>query len=342
MRTEPGWGGDVAHGHQHGSGPASARHRGRVIATLCLLATLAVVETVVGLTTGSLVLLSDAGHVAVDVFGLAMTLAAMTMAASSVPRPASSVPRPASSTPSPASGAARPGRTVASSRASHRTFGLYRIEVVATLGNAFLLAGVAIWVLVEAIRRLDHPVDVAPVPLTVTALAGLAVNAVGYLLLHRGAAEALSLRGASTEVLADGIASVGAVAAGVVIWLTGWHYADPVVALGVAVLILPRAVGLGRAALRVLLEAAPPDVDVTGVAAALGDLPGVLEVHDLHVWTLTSGMEAATAHLTVARDAETAAVLAGARTVLSGQGVEHATLQLEPAGTTGCCHDAEW
>jgi cobalt-zinc-cadmium efflux system protein len=308
----------VAHGHQHGSGPASARHRGRVIATLCLLATLAVVETVVGLTTGSLVLLSDAGHVAVDVFGLAMTLAAMTLAVSSV---------------------ARPG---ASTRGSHRTFGLYRIEVVATLGNAFLLAGVAIWVLVEAIRRLGHPVDVAPVPLTVTALAGLAVNAVGYLLLHRGATEALSLRGASTEVLADGIASIGAVAAGLVIWLTGWRYADPVVALGVAVLIVPRAIGLGRAALRVLLEAAPPDVDVTEVAAALGDVPGVLEVHDLHVWTLTSGMEAATAHLTVTRDAETAAVLAGARTVLSGQGVEHATLQLEPVGTTGCCHDAEW
>jgi cobalt-zinc-cadmium efflux system protein len=308
----------VAHGHQHGSGPASARHRGRVVATLCLLAALAVVETVVGLTTGSLVLLSDAGHVAVDVFGLAMTLAAMTLAASSLGRPGESA------------------------RASHRTFGLYRIEVVATLGNAFLLAGVAIWVLVEAIRRLGHPVDVAPVPLTVTALAGLAVNAVGYLLLHGGATEALSLRGASTEVLADGIASIGAVAAGLVIWLTGWRYADPVVALGVAVLIVPRAVGLGRAALRVLLEAAPPDVDVTEVAAALGDVPGVLEVHDLHVWTLTSGMEAATAHLTVARDAETAAVLAGARTVLSGQGVEHATLQLEPVGTTGCCHDAEW
>jgi cobalt-zinc-cadmium efflux system protein len=295
-----------------------------VIAVLCLLVTLAVVETVVGLTTGSLVLLSDAGHVAVDVFGLAMTLAAITLAARSVARPGLASPH------------SRP------ERASHRTFGLYRIEVVATLANAFLLAGVALWVLVEAIRRLGHPVDVAPVPLTVTALAGLAVNAVGYLLLHRGATEALSLRGASTEVLADGIASIGAVAAGLVIWLTGWRYADPVVAIGVAVLIVPRAVGLGRAALRVLLEAAPPDVNVTEVAAALGDLPGVLEVHDLHVWTLTSGMEAATAHLTVARDAETAAVLAGARTVLFGQGVEHATLQLEPVGTTGCCHDAEW
>jgi cobalt-zinc-cadmium efflux system protein len=114
------------------------------------------------------------------------------------------------------------------------------------------------------------------------------------------------------------------------------------VAIGVAILIVPRAVGLGRAALRVLLEAAPPNVDVAEVATALGELPGVLEVHDLHVWTLTSGMEAATAHLTVSEDAQTGAVLSGARTVLSGRGVEHATLQLEPVDSPGCCHDARW
>jgi cobalt-zinc-cadmium efflux system protein len=302
----------VGHGHQHGMAvPASARHRGRLLITLGLLSTLAVAEIAVGLTTGSLALLSDAGHVAVDVFGLAMTLAAV-------------------------SAASRP------SRSSHRTFGLYRIEVVATLANAALLAGVAIWVLVEAVGRLRHPVAVAAVPLTVTAIGALAVNAVAYALLQRGATEALSLRGASTEVLADGVAALGALAAGVVIWLTGWRYADPLVAIGVAVLIVPRAVGLGRAALRVLLEAAPPDVDVAEVATALGEVPGVIEVHDLHVWTLTSGMEAATAHLTVSEEAQTGAVLAGARTVLSGRGVEHATLQLEPVDSPGCCHDARW
>jgi cobalt-zinc-cadmium efflux system protein len=302
----------MSHGHQHGVvAPASARHRGRLLITIGLLAALALVEVAVGLTTGSLALLSDAGHVAVDVFGLAMTLAAVTAAT-------------------------RP------SRSAHRTFGLYRIEVVATLANAALLAGVAIWVLVEAVGRLRHPVDVAPVPLTVTALGALVVNGVAYALLHRGATEALSLRGASTEVLADGIAALGALVAGVVIWLTGWRTADPVVAIGVAVLIVPRAIGLGRAALRVLLEAAPPGMDVAEVAAALGALPGVLEVHDLHVWTLTSGMEAATAHLTVAEDVKTPAVLAAARGILSGRGVDHATLQLEPADSPGCCHDARW
>jgi cobalt-zinc-cadmium efflux system protein len=302
----------VGHGHQHGVAvPASARHRGRLLITLGLLSVLALVEVVVGLATGSLVLLSDAGHVAVDVFGLAMTLAAV-------------------------SAASRP------SRSAHRTFGLYRIEVVATLANAALLAGVAIWVLLEAVGRLRHPVAVAAVPLIVTATGALAVNAIAYALLHRGAAEALSLRGASTEVLADGIAALGAFAAGVVIWLTGWRYADPLVAIGVAVLIVPRAVGLGRAALRVLLEAAPPGVDVAGVAKALGELPGVLEVHDLHVWTVTSGMEAATAHLTVSEDAQTGPVLASARTVLSSRGVEHATLQLEPVDSPGCCHNVRW
>ncbi|HEV7898136.1 MAG TPA: cation diffusion facilitator family transporter [Planosporangium sp.] len=302
----------MGHGHQHGAvTPASARHRGRLLVTLGLLSTLALVEVVVGLTTGSLALLSDAGHVAVDVFGLAMTLAAV-------------------------SAASRP------SRSAHRTFGLYRVEVVVTLANAALLAGVAGWVLVEAVGRLGHPVDVAPVPLTLTALAALAVNGAAYALLHRGATEALSLRGASTEVLADGIAALGALVAGVVIWLTGWRYADPLVAIGVAILIVPRAVGLGRAALRVLLEAAPPGVDVAEVATALGALPGVLEVHDLHVWTLTSGMEAATAHLTVTQDAKTPAVLAGARTILSGKGVDHATLQLEPADSPDCCHNARW
>jgi cobalt-zinc-cadmium efflux system protein len=185
-------------------------------------------------------------------------------------------------------------------------------------------------------------VAVAPIPLTITALAALAVNGAAYALLHRGATEALSLRGASTEVLADGIAALGALGAGVVIWLTGWRYADPLVAIGVAVLIVPRAIGLGRAALRVLLEAAPPGVDVAEIATALSELPGVLEVHDLHVWTLTSGMEAATAHLTVTEDAKTPAVLASARSVLSGRGVEHATLQLEPVDSPGCCHDARW
>jgi cobalt-zinc-cadmium efflux system protein len=255
----------VGHGHQHGgvAAPASARHRGRLGLAIALLTGLALVEVVVGFTSHSLALLSDAGHVAVDVFG-------------------------------------------------------------------------------EAVDRLGRPADVAPVPLTFTALGALAVNGVAYLLLHRGAAEALSLRGASTEVLADGIAALGALAAGVVIWSTGWRYADPIVAIGVALLIVPRAIGLGRAALRVLLEAAPPDVDVADVATALGDLPGVLEVHDLHVWTLTSGMEAATAHLTVTTDAQAANVLTGARTVLSAQGVEHATLQLEPIDSPGCCHDARW
>lgn len=316
----------MGHGHAHGviqrsstgqSGglpagqPASWRHRGRLITALGLLAALAVVEVVVGVRSHSLALLSDAGHVAVDVLGLGMTLAAMTAAA-------------------------RTGRS------GHRTFGLYRLEVVVTLVNAVLLAGVAAWVLVEAVSRLRQPVAVAGVPLTIAAGAALVVNAVGYALLRPGGREALSLRGASLEVLVDGAAAAGALAAGLAVWLTGWRYADPLVALGVAVLVVPRAAGLARAALRVLLEAAPHDVDVPAVAAGLAALPGVLEVHDLHLWTVTSGMEAATVHLTVGDGADPAALLGAARTVLAGHGVQHATVQLEPAGSAGCCHNAAW
>jgi len=300
---------DHSRGHSHG--PASARHRGRLVAALALLVTLAAAEVLVGLTGRSLALLSDAGHVTVDVLGIGMTLAAIAAAA-------------------------RPNKS------AHRTFGLYRAEVVVTLVNAVLLGAVAAWVLLEAVDRLRHPATVAAVALTVTAGAGLLVNVAAFALLHRGAGEALSLRAASSEVLADAVASLGALAAGVLTWTTGWRYADPVIAAGIAALILPRAVGLARAALRVLLEAAPPGVDVDGVADALGALPGVVEVHDLHLWTLTSGMDAATAHLTVTDGADPAALLASARTVLAGHGVAHATVQLEPAGRDGCCHDESW
>jgi len=300
-----------AHHHDTHHHPASARHRGRLVVALALLLALAAVEVTVGLTGRSLALLSDAGHVVVDVLGLAMTLATV-------------------------SAAARP------SRSAHRTFGLYRAEVVGTLANAVLLGAVAVWVLLEAVQRLRHPAAVAAVPLTVTATVGLLVNLGAYALLHRGAGVALSLRAASSEVLADAAAALGALTAGVLTWTTGWRYADPVIAAGIAVLILPRAVGLARAALRVLLEAAPAGVDVPGVADGLARLPGVLGVHDLHLWTLTSGMEAATAHLTVRDGTDPATVLSAARTLLAVHGVAHATVQLEPVGRAGCCHDASW
>jgi cobalt-zinc-cadmium efflux system protein len=303
------------HGHSHGAltpgRPASAGYRRRLVAVLCILAAIAILEIVVGFASGSLALLSDAGHVAVDVFGVAMTLAAVHAAASGT-------------------------------RRAHRTFGLYRIEVLSTLANALLLGGVAIWVLYEAIGRFQEPPHVAGPAMIIAASIGLIGNIGAFLLLRRGAAEALSIKGASMEVLADTIASVGAIIAGVVLTTTGWRYADPIVAAAVALMILPRAFALGRAAVRVLLEMAPRDIDMPKVEAQLKDISGVIDVHDLHIWTVTSGMESATAHLSVADDRAASAVLVKARECLKTHGIAHATVQIEAAGNPGCCEDATW
>ncbi len=266
-------------------------------------------EIIVGFASGSLALLSDAGHVAVDMLGIGMTLAAVQAAATGT-------------------------------RSGHRTFGLYRIEVLSTLANALLLAAVAGWVFYEAVGRFRHPHQVTGWPMIIAAAAGLAGNVGALALLRRGASEALSIRGASMEVLADSIASIGAIIAGAVIVTTGWQHADPIVAAAVAVLIVPRAVTLGRAALRVLLEMAPRDVDLERVQSDLGGISGVVGVHDLHVWTVTSGMESATAHLSVAAGTATAPVLERARATLSEHGIGHATVQIETVGErAGNCGD---
>ena len=305
----------MGHGHSHATvnpaAPASAAHRGRLLGVLAILAGVAVLEIVVGLTSGSLALLSDAGHVGVDVLGVAMTLAAVHAAATGT-------------------------------RGGHRTFGLYRIEVLSTLANALVLGGVAIWVLYEAIRRFQHPQQVAGWAMIVAATIGLLGNVWAFTLLRDGAQEALSVKGASMEVLADTIASVGAIIAGVVTVSTDWQYADPLVAAAVAVLILPRAVALGRAAVRVLLEIAPRNVDLDRVRTDLTDIAGVIDVHDLHVWTVTSGMESATAHLSVASGTAAAPVLDRARATLAGHGIAHATVQIETVGETGNCGDVTW
>lgn len=300
----------MGHNHSHGppAVPASAAHRRRLVGVLAILAAIAILEIAVGFTSGSLALLSDAGHVAVDVLGIAMTLAAVQAAA-------------------------------IGARRGHRTFGLYRVEVLSTLANALLLGGVAAWVLYEAIGRLTNPPPVAANAMILAATAGLIGNIAAFALLRRGAREALSIRGASMEVLADTVASVGAIGAGVVTATTGWRYADPIVAAAVAILILPRAVALGRAAVRVLLEIAPRSVDLTAIRTDLGTVPGVLDVHDLHVWTVTSGMECATAHLSVAVDSESPVVLRAARAALAEHGISHATLQLE---TADACDDVSW
>jgi cobalt-zinc-cadmium efflux system protein len=300
----------AGHNHSHGMSAAAA-HRGRLLLATILTAGYLVVEVVTAVITGSLTLLSDAAHMFTDLAGLLLALTAITVAVKSRP-------------------------------SAGRTFGLHRMETLAALANALLLFGVAGYVVYEAISRLREPADVPAVPMLVVALVGLAVNIGSYLLLRQGASESLAVRAAATEVFADALGSVGVLVAGGIIALTGAAWVDPAVALLLAVLILPRTWRLARQALRVLVEAAPEHVDVPALESELARLPDVVNVHDLHVWTLTSGMEVATAHLSVQPGTDVHPVLDAARAVLAdGYGIPHATVQVESTDHTAC-REVDW
>jgi cobalt-zinc-cadmium efflux system protein len=311
------------------AGHAGGRHRRRLQAAFALLTVFMVAEALTAWLTGSLALLSDAAHLFTDVLGIGMALAAISVAGRAAARGltvTATVP-----------GAAGGGPGV------QRTFGLYRLEVLAALANAVLLAGVTTYVIVEAVRRLLSPHEISAGPMLIVAVAGLLANIVAFALLHGGARESLNVRGAYLEVLGDLVASAGVIVAGLIIWLTDWWYADPLIAVAVALFILPRTWALGRAAVRVLVQAAPSHVDVTEVQRTLAAVPGVTDVHDLHVWTLTSGMDVASAHLSIERSGDLTPVLSTARALLRDEyGIAHATLQVEPVAASTECHDASW
>jgi cobalt-zinc-cadmium efflux system protein len=297
--------------HGHPSARAGARHAGRLRLSFALIVGFLVVQVVVGLATHSLALLSDAGHMATDALGLGMALAAIS-AANRV------------------------------EHAGHRTFGLYRLEILAALANAVLLFAVAGYVLVEAVSRLRDPQDIHSLPVLIVGVIGLLVNVVAFLLLREGAAESMNVRGAYLEVLSDMLGSVGVIVSAGVMWLTDWTWVDPVVGAAIGLFILPRAYRLGRDAVRVLVQAAPADLSVDDIETALRDLDNVTDVHDLHVWTLTSEMNVLTAHLTVCEGASTGTVLSTAQTLLADRfGLTHATLQVEE-GDDPRCHDLSW
>ncbi|MEX2620445.1 MAG: cation diffusion facilitator family transporter [Egibacteraceae bacterium] len=297
-------------GHAHGSAAAAlsagARYRGRLAWAFAITLAFFVVELVGGLLTNSLALLADAGHMATDVLGLAMALAAIQASQRVTLRP-------------------------------QHSFGVYRLEILAALTNAVLLVGVALYVLYEATKRFSAPPEVMGVPMLVVALVGLAANLVAFALLREGAKESLNVQGAYLEVLADTLGSVGVIVAAVVVAVTGWTYADPLIGAGIALFVLPRAWRLGGQALRILIQAAPPDVSMAAVQADLARIEGVVDVHDVHVWTLTSAMEVASAHLMIGVGVDAHAVLDRARDLLAERyGVDHATLQVEPADHRGC------
>lgn len=289
----------------HGASTQSAagRHKRPLQAAFGLTLLYMVVEVVGGLATGSLALLSDAAHMGTDVLGLGMALAAIHLASRPAP--------------------------------SHRTYGTYRLEVLAALANSALLFGVAGYVLFEAYQRLREPPEVLGVPMLVVAVIGLVVNLTSFRLLTAGSKESLNVKGAFLEVLSDLLGSVGVIVAAVVVATTGWSYADPLIGAGIGLFILPRTYKLAAQAVRILIEAAPPGIDVDAVKERLLTVPGVTGVHDLHVWTLTSSMDAASGHVVVADGADNHAVLDEVTTVLADEyHVAHSTIQCEPPAHT--------
>jgi cobalt-zinc-cadmium efflux system protein len=299
--------------HVHGRTDlrAGERHRGRLIAAFGVIAGFFVVQLVAAFWTNSLALLSDAGHMLTDVVGLGMALAAIQLATRFESR-------------------------TAVTRSSH-TFGLYRLEILAAFVNALLLFAVALWVLVEAVRRIGTEPDVMGGPMLVVAVLGLLANLVAFALLRQGAEESLNVRGAYLEVLADTVGSVGVIVAATLLEVFGWTWVDGVVGAAIGLWILPRTWQLGRSAVRILVQAAPEEIDLDALAADLAAIDGVVDVHDLHVWTLTSDMEAATAHLVAAGGVDHHRVLDAARTCLAdGYGVAHGTFQVEPVDHEGC------
>ena len=297
-------------GHDH-VGLGSVRYTRPLGIAFVLVLGFAVVEFVAGIASGSLALTADAGHMGADALGIGMALAAALVAKR-----------------------AKPNAT--------QTFGLYRIEILAALANAVLLAGVATYVIVEAIRRIGNPGEIDTGLMLAVALGGLLVNVISFRLLRGGADESLNVEGAYLEVLGDLLASVGVIAAGLVIILTDWYVVDAIVGIGIGLFILPRAYSLGRRATRILMEVAPEGIDVEAMRLQFLGLPDVVEVHDLHVWTLTSEMHTATAHLVVRDGVDNHPTLDAARDLLASEfGIDHATLQIEPESHTGC-HEVAW
>lgn len=298
-------------GHSHGGGHASGRHRWRLAVAFGLVATFFVVELTFGLLSGSLALLSDAGHMAADVVALGAALVATRIA-------------------------------IRKDTTGRRTYGSYRAEVFASGLTVLLMLGVAVYVVIEAIGRIGETVTVETGPMMVVGGIGLLINVISMVLLRGGAAESINVKGAYLEVVADAAGSVGVIIAGLLVVLTGDGFWDTVIAVAIGAFVAVRAVMLGREVLAILGQHVPAGTDVDDVTTDLCAIEGIASVHDLHIWTLTSGMHVATAHL-VADSVEVGpGVLNQARTVLSrDHGIEHATLQVEPAAQPGC-HALDW
>jgi cobalt-zinc-cadmium efflux system protein len=285
--------------HEHNDRrTAAARSRPLLVTTLALTAAFLVVELIAALWTGSLALLADAGHMFTDAGGLGLALFASWVAA----RP----PTPA------------------------KTYGYYRAEILAAVVNALVLFVVAGGILVEAYQRVRTPTEVLGGPMLAVAFVGLVVNGVCAWLLHRDAAASLNVRAAYLEVLSDAVSSVAVIVAAVVVLTTGWTVADPLASGAIALFIVPRTWRLLRQAVNILLEGTPAHLELGEIEEAITRVSGVRRVHDLHVWTLTSGREAMSAHVVVDDVRESDRLLEELHALLHSRfGIDHTTIQLE-------------
>jgi len=289
-----------AHDHAHAGG-ASGAGPGRLVWTLALVLGYAGAEVVGGLVSGSLALLADAGHMLSDAGAIGLTLFAMWFARR---------------TPTPT-----------------RTFGFFRAEILAALANGATLVGISLVVLIEAIGRLRHPAEVEGGTMLAIASGGLLVNLAGLYLLREGRRGNLNVRGAWLHVLTDALGSVQAIVAGAVIARFGWTWVDPVASIGIALLIVVSSWTLLRESVAVLMEGTPADLDPDAVRRALETVAGVQGIHDFHLWSISSGFVALSAHLVVPAAADMADVLRRSQACLADRfGIRHTTLQID-AGT---------
>ena len=282
-------------GHDHHAGEANA---GALTKALALTGTFLVAEVVGGILTGSLALLSDAAHMMTDTAGLAIALAAVRIGA-----------RPAD---------------------NRRTFGYKRFEILAAAFNALLLFGVAAYILYEGVKRFLDPSEIQSLPMLAIAVLGLVVNLIAMRILDAGRSSSLNVKGAYLEVWSDMLGSVGVIAAALVIWLSGWTWVDPVVAMAIGLWVLPHTWVLFKETTNILLEGVPEGVDINKLARRLASTAGVASVHDLHVWALTSGMPSLSAHLVLKEgfDPETTRV-AATEAVHEDFEIRHVTFQVE-------------
>jgi len=279
---------------------AASRHRKSLTWALALTSAFMAIEVAGALWTGSLALLSDAAHMLTDAGGMALSLLAIRFSE-------------------------RP-------RTPQKTYGYVRMEVLSALVNAVVLLLLTVYIFYEAYQRYLNPAEILGVPMLAVAIAGLIVNVVSMMLLSAGSKESLNVKGAYFEVLGDMLGSLGVLVAAGIIIFTGWKLADPLIGAGIGLLIVPRTWALLKQAIHILMEGTPPEVDVALLERALLAIPGVTELRDLHVWTITSGLDSMSGHLVVDGSADAKIVLAAARNAMVTRfGLSHTTIEIEDA-----------